>query len=206
MHAADAIDSDLVEELADEERREWRLLGDEGVVSQHAFGSYLPLDTARAAVRRVAERLVAGLSDAAYKRDLPALPSFNEVTWGLYPQGTGRITKHADPADYGGVIAIFALLGAASFRVFGPDAEVVEWQTGPGQLGPLRGARWPHETSRCPRHEVDPPESGERMIVTLRSNSGERRNRPHRVRIRLRDQKRIAGSTVHQGYRRVQNL
>jgi len=172
MHAADAIDSDLVEELADEERREWRLLGDEGVVSQHAFGSYLPLDTARAAVRRVAERLVAGLSDAAYKRDLPTLPPFNEVTWGRYPQGTGRITKHADPADYGGVIAIFTLRGAASFRVFRPDAEVVEWQTDPGQLALLRGARWPHETSRCPLHEVDPPDSGERMIMTLRSNSG----------------------------------
>jgi hypothetical protein len=84
------------------------------------------LDTARAAVRRVAERLVARLVDAAYKWDLPTLPSFNEVTWGRYLQGAGRITKHADPADYGGVIAIFTLRGAASFRVFGPDAEVVE--------------------------------------------------------------------------------
>ena len=45
------------------------------------------------------------------------LPSFNEVTWGRYPQGTGRITKHADPSEYGGVVAIFTLQGAATFRV-----------------------------------------------------------------------------------------
>lgn len=171
MHVADAVDRDLVEELADEDRRQWRLLGDEGVVRQHAFGSYLPLDSARSAVRRGGAALVAGLSGAAEQRGLPALPPFNEVTWGRYPQGTGRITKHADPTEYGGVIAIFTLRGAATFRVFDTDAEVVEWETGPGQLALLRGAGWPHEGSRCPLHEVDPPSSGERMIMTLRSNS-----------------------------------
>lgn len=168
----DALDGGVVEELADEDRRRWRLLGDEGVVRQHAYGSYLPLEAAKAAVRGVAGGLVAGLSDAAGQRGLPALPAFNEVTWGRYPARAGRISRHADPADYGGVIAVFTLRGAATFRVFGPDGGAVEWETGAGQLALLRGSGWPDEASRCPLHEVDPPPSGERMIMTLRCNSG----------------------------------
>lgn len=61
----DAVERDLVDELAEEDRRQWRLLGDEGVVRQHAFGAYLPLAAARSAVRRVADDLAAGLSGAA---------------------------------------------------------------------------------------------------------------------------------------------
>jgi hypothetical protein len=83
MHVSEAVGGDLVERLADEDRRQWRLLGDEGVVRQHAFGSYLPLETARTAVRRVADGLVAGLSGAAQQR---GLPSFNEVAWSRYPE------------------------------------------------------------------------------------------------------------------------
>ncbi|MHB8504455.1 MAG: hypothetical protein ACYDEN_01850 [Acidimicrobiales bacterium] len=58
------------------------------------------------------------------------------------------------------------------FRVFAPDDTMVEWETAAGQLALLRGMGWPHEASRCPLHEVDPPWSGERMILTLRSNRG----------------------------------
>ena len=67
---------------------------------------------------------------------------------------------------------VVTLRGAATFRVFGPDDGPVEWETGAGQLALLRGSGWPDEVSRCPLHEVDPPSSGERMIMTLRRNSG----------------------------------
>ena len=167
-----ALDGDVLRAVTHDDRRQWRLLGDEGVVRQHAYGSYLPLEAARAAVRGVAGGLVAGLSDAAGQRGLPAPRGFNEVTWGRYPARTGRISRHAYPADYGGVIAVFTLRGAAAFRVFRPDGGAVEWETGAGQLALLRGSGWPDEASRCPLHEVDPPSSGERMIMTLRCNSG----------------------------------
>ena len=58
------------------------------------------------------------------------------------------------------MIATFTLRGAATFRVFGPDGGAVEWETGAGQLALLRGSGWPHEASRCPLHEVDPPGLG----------------------------------------------
>ena len=98
----DAVDGGLVEEPADEDRRRWRLLGDEGVVRQHAYGSYLPLKAAKAAVRGVADGLVAGLSGAAGQRGLPALRAFNEVTWGRYrPAPDGSAATPIRPTTAG---------------------------------------------------------------------------------------------------------
>src|SRR5438270_342221 len=166
-----AVSSELVAHLADEDGRQWRLLGDEGVVHQHAFGSYTPLSEARLTVRRLGTELVSGISAIAARRGLPAPPVFNEVTWTRYPERTGQITRHSDPPEYHGVIAIFTLRGSALFRVFDAEGEPTEWSTIPGDLAVLCGARWPFEHARCPLHEVEPPPTGERMIMTFRSNA-----------------------------------
>ncbi|HLH99400.1 MAG TPA: hypothetical protein VKV06_01350 [Acidimicrobiales bacterium] len=171
-HVPAAIDTDLAERLADDDRRQWRLLGDEGGVHQHAFGSYTPFRETLPAVRLVGERLIAGLSETARRRGLPAPSDFNEATWGRYPAKSGRITVHSDPREYGGIIAVFTLRGHAIFRVFDGNNKPTEWETGPGQLALLRGAGWPCANSRCPAHEVDPPTTEERMIMTFRHNCG----------------------------------
>lgn len=167
-----AMTSELVARLAEEDRRQWRLLGDEGVVHQHAFGSYIPFGDARRMVRRLGSELVSGIAAVAMRRDLPAPPAFNEVTWTRYPERTGQITRHSDPPEYHGVIAIFTLRGSALFRVFDAEGESTEWSTTPGHLAVLCGARWPREDVRCPLHEVEPPPTGERMIMTFRANAG----------------------------------
>jgi len=168
----EALTTAVIDQVREDDRRQWRLLGDEGGVQQHAFGSYLPFDETLPAVRALGDRLVADLSDAALRLGLPALPRFNEVTWGRYPAGTGRISAHQDPAEYGGVIAVFTLQGQALFRILDGQGTAAEWQTGPGQLALLRGAGWPRPDSRCPVHEVMPPQVGDRTIMTFRHNLG----------------------------------
>jgi hypothetical protein len=170
--AQEALDGTLTAQLAEDHGREWHVAGDEGVVRQHVLGSYTPFAKAPPVVRAVGDRLIAGLSSAAEQHGLPTLPRFNEATWGRYPPGTGHITAHRDPPAYRGVIAVFTLYGQARFRVWDVDHEVTEWDTGPGQLVILRGSGWPKADSRCPRHDVEPPKHDERMIMTLRYNSG----------------------------------
>lgn len=167
-----ALMASVAEQVAEDDRRQWRLLGDEGGVQQHAFGSYLPFDETLPVIRALGHQLVAGLSDAARRLGLPALPRFNEVTWGRYPAGTGRISAHQDPVEYGGVIAVFTLRGYAVFRILDGQRTAAEWETGPGQLALLRGAGWPRSDSRCPVHEAMPPQVGERLILTFRYNVG----------------------------------
>ncbi len=167
-----AVGPELTERLGADDRRQWRLLGDEGMVRQHAYGSYLHIADALPAVRAVGDQVVGGLSAAARRRGLPAVPAFNEVTWSRYPPQAGRITAHRDPTEYAGIIAVFTLRGQAVFRTIDQDRKPTEWDTTPGQLVVLRGSGWPRNDSRCPVHEVEAPQTGERMIMTLRYNSG----------------------------------
>jgi hypothetical protein len=167
-----ALSIDLAVQLAEDDRRQWRLLGNEGRVAQHAFGAYMPFADTLPGVRATGDDLVSGLSEAAEHRGLPVVPSFNEATWSRWPARTGRITSHRDPKEYGGVIAIFTLRGHATFRVFDDQNRATEWETGPGQLAMLRGTGWPRSDSRCIVHEVEPPIADERMIMTFRHNSG----------------------------------
>jgi hypothetical protein len=166
-----AVSWPQVDQLGAGDGCRWNLLEDEGVARQHGFGTYLPFERTRPAVRRIGNEVAIGLSQAARRRGLPDLPGFNEVTWTRYPPQRGRITKHRDFAEYGGVIAVFTLQGSANFRVFNSETDAVEWRASPGQVVLLRGAGWPTDSHRCPPHEVDPPTSGERIIMTLRSNS-----------------------------------
>ena len=95
--------------------------------------------------------------------------SWDLVIWLHIP---GHTTAHRDPAAYGGVVAVFNLFGQALFRVWDADGEAAEWETGRGQLVLMRAAGWPQPDSRCPLHEVEPPRDEERMIMTLRHNTG----------------------------------
>jgi hypothetical protein len=167
-----ALSVDLAQQLGEDDRRQWRLLGNEGKVEQHAFGAYMPFTETLPLARGMGDDLIAGLSEAAKRRGLPEVPGFNEATWSRWPVRTGRITAHRDPREYGGIIAIFTLRGRAMFRVFDDDQQATEWETGPGQLAILRGNGWPLSDSRCLVHEVEPPTSEERMIMTFRYNSG----------------------------------
>ena len=167
----DAVRSRQIDLLGAPDDSRWRLLEDEGVARQHGFGAYLAFETAPPAVRQVGSAIILGLSKAAQRLGLPDPSDFNEATWTRYPQQDGRITKHRDFPEYGGVIAVFTLRGSAIFRVFESDAEVVEWPTIPGHVVVLRGAGWPSGAHRCPPHAVDAPPEGERVIMTLRSNS-----------------------------------
>lgn len=170
--APQALDDALARRLAEDDGRQWRTAGDKGVVRQHVIGSYRPFAEAPAAVRAVGDEVVGRLSAEAGRQGLVPVPPFNEATWGRYPAGTGHITAHRDPAAYGGVVAVFTLFGQALFRVWDADGEAAEWETGSGQLVLMRAAGWPQTDSRCPLHEVEPPRDEERMIMTLRHNTG----------------------------------
>lgn len=169
--APEAVDASMAARLGEDDGRTWRIAGDEGVVRQHVIGSYSPFSEALPVVRAVGDRLVTGLCVAAEAQGIPPVPSFNEVTWGRYPAGTGRITAHRDPRAFGGVVAVFTLYGHARFRAWNTAGDVSEWETGPGQLVILRAAGWPAFDSQCPVHEVEPPEHAERMIMTVRHNT-----------------------------------
>ncbi len=76
--APHAIDKTLAAELAKDDGRRWRVAGDEGVVRQYVVGSYTPLAQAPAIVGAIGDEVVARLSAAAERQDLPALPRFDE--------------------------------------------------------------------------------------------------------------------------------
>jgi hypothetical protein len=167
-----ALGAEVVDQLAYDDTHRWRVPGDEPVVHQHAYGSYLPFAEARPEVRQAGADLVAGLTAAAGRFGLPPVPGFNEARWGRSPSGVGRVSAQRDPPEYGGVIAVFTLRGRATFRVIDPDRALAEWETAPGHIVILRGAGWPRRASRCPPHDADWPPDGERLIMTLRHNSG----------------------------------
>lgn len=167
-----ALDPVLLRRLDDDDRREWWPIADESVARQHGESAFLPLSAAGEAVRVLARQLVNGLSEAARHQGLPELPDFNEVVWARYPKAKGRVTAHRDPPNWGGVIAIATLRGAATFRVLGQGRRVREWQVTPGTLVLLRGTGWPRAGERGPVHEVDPPAAGERATLSLHANAG----------------------------------
>lgn len=179
-----ALGDDLVQHLIGTERPPWHVLpANEGVVHQDGFGSYMVLADAAPLVRRLGDSIVLELTNAA-PQALPAIPDFNEVSWTLYPAGTGHITAHRDPAAYGGIIAIATLLGRATFRIWSGDVlgtpervlmggiPPTQWDAAAGDLILLRGNGWPTPATRCPMHEADSPPDGERVIMTFRYNTG----------------------------------
>ena len=174
VRLVEAVAIPVVQALLDTRRPAWHPLPEEeGVVRQHGSGSYLPVDDAEATVRNLATEIVASLTDAMAVLGVVQVPPFNEVTWTHYPDGRGHITAHRDPPAYGGVIAVVTLEGSARFRVWEDHegSRVEEWPTGTGDIVVLRGHGWPRSDLRCPRHEVDPPAQGDRMIMTLRHNT-----------------------------------
>jgi hypothetical protein len=142
---------------------------EEGIVRQCGQATGGSLAVADAVVRKLADNIVAAISAASAGATRP--PSFNEVTWTLYPEGSGHITAHRDPSGVGGVIAIVTLHGTAAFGIEGPSGDV-QWLTGTGDVVLLCGNGWPTEETRCPVHVVGPPVGGNRMIMTLRHNKG----------------------------------
>ena len=101
------------------------------------------------------------------------MPEFNEATWRHIPaRCRAHLPLTGHPAAYGGVVAVFTLDGHALFRAWDDQGEEMAWDTGPGQIVIMRGAGWPENNSKCPRHEVEPPHDEERMIMTLRHNKG----------------------------------
>jgi hypothetical protein len=164
-----AASAELVAILADEDRRTWRRLEEEGLAQPDGSGAYLPFDQARPAVRHAGDELTASLSAAAAELGLPPLPGFDEVTWTSSPSKRTQSSAYRDPPHHVGVIAVFTLRGIATIRVLTGDGQVMEWATGPGHLVLLRGRDWPGPGMRGPRHSVDPPALGERMILTLRA-------------------------------------
>lgn len=142
---------------------------EEGIVRQSGRATGGALAESAPVVRELGDALVSSLSVASPR--LAGPPSFNEVTWSLYPEGVGHITAHRDPAGVGGVIAIVTLQGTAEFSVR-TSGEHVEWLTEPGDLVLLCGNGWPEDETRCPLHAVGPPVGSDRMILTFRHNKG----------------------------------
>src|SRR6202044_2858568 len=122
-----AVGFGQIERLAAKDGSRWVLLEDEGVARQHGFGTYMPFDSAQPAVRQLGIDLVLGLSRAAERRQLPAVPEFNEVSWTRYPAHQGMITRHRDFREYGGIIAVITLQGSSVFRVYDSPIDAVEW-------------------------------------------------------------------------------
>jgi len=165
-----ALSQESVDALIASRRVDWHDLPEvEGHVHQQGQGAYQPLAECDDVVRRFASELVDQLSEAAAAGGWSAVPKFNEVTWTFYPEGTGHITPHRDPPAYGGVVAVCTLVGRASFSILDGEPPT-QWFTAPGDVVVLCGHGWPRPDSLCPRHTVEPPERGDRMIMTLRSN------------------------------------
>ncbi len=171
VRLADAVAPASVRTLVDAPRPAWHHLPEqEGVVRQHGKGSYLPMDDCDDLVKAFASEVVGSLSAAAEGQGWPPMPMFNEVTWTLYPAGTGHITAHRDPPGCGGVIAVTTLVGTARFSVLDGDRSS-EWLTAAGDVVLLRGRGWPSPGALCPRHAVEPPIGGDRIIMTMRYNT-----------------------------------
>jgi hypothetical protein len=183
VHVRGAVDCGLAQHLVDAAREPWHALGPEGPVRQNGLASYMAVADAEPIVRNVGVDIVRELTHANASADLPAIPTFNEVSWTRYPARNGYITAHRDPSAYGGTIAIATLVGQATFRVWGgavlgTPSEVLaggatpcQWDTVAGDLILLRGNGWPTPGVRCPMHEADSPPDSERMIMTLRYNT-----------------------------------
>jgi hypothetical protein len=153
----------------------------EGVVRQIGSGAYGTVDATAPVVAEMASEITTAISRAVRPRH-PAPPTFNEVSWSHYPHGRGHITAHRDPDAFGGLIAIFALIGSATFRLWPNNAHGTptmvatrdrpsDWTVDAGDLVLIRGNRWPGSTDRCPVHEALVPAQSERVIMTLRSNA-----------------------------------
>lgn len=154
----------------------------EGVVRQIGSATSSKLVDVAPVVAQVASDIT---NEVARRSEIgmPEPPLFNEVSWSRYPSGRGHITAHRDPDAFVGLIAIFTLAGSATFRVWeggvlGHPDEVVsggrlpsDWTAEAGDVVVIRGNRWPTPTDRCPVHEALAPDTGERVIMTLRSNS-----------------------------------
>lgn len=171
MHVADAVDRDLVEELADEDRR-----GGVFWATRASFVSMRAARTCHWTARAPQRDEAAPLSSLA----CPVRPSREAFPPShLSTRSPGAATRKEPAASPSTPIPPSTAVSLRSSRSeapppFGSSIPTPRWsrvESGPGQLALLRGAGWPHEGSRCPLHEVDPPSSGERMIMTLRSNS-----------------------------------
>jgi hypothetical protein len=148
----------------------WQAETDVGSVRQGGVSSGRTFDDASAAVRELGVEIHTRVN-AARPAELPEVPPFTDASWSKSDRAAGHhfISAHRDPQPVGGVIAIVTLTGQARFRVWDDDG-VTEWLTGEGDLVLLRGNGWPTAEARCPLHEVDPPDYGERAILTLRHN------------------------------------
>jgi hypothetical protein len=147
-------------------------------VCQAGLSCNADIALANHSVRSFANSICDGINAA--RADASSLPSFNHAQWGQSNNGVHFITPHRDPPGAGGVIAIATLRGRAPFYVWDDEDDLPSWrhqrgvahswQTGDGDLVLLKGAGWPTERSRCPVHEVESPESGDRVTLTLRHN------------------------------------
>jgi hypothetical protein len=167
-----AVPMDLCREVAAAAPATWEVEQETiGNVRQCATSTGLYLDRAAEAVRQLGAEICDSLS-AAFPPGTTVPPLFNEVRWSKSEAGPGHsITAHRDPPLCGGVIAVVTLSGHAVFRVWSGEAEVA-WTTAAGDAVLLRGNGWPTEHATCLVHEAELPEEGERLIVTLRHNTG----------------------------------
>ncbi|HTU38454.1 MAG TPA: hypothetical protein VMF35_10565 [Acidimicrobiales bacterium] len=164
----EAVSPEDLERLIEARCSAWQALPEEeGVVRQGGFAAHADLGVTDASVRALAHELIDALG--AVLGEAAPLPSFNEVSWTLYPTGSGHITAHRDPAAFTGVIAVATLRGSATFRVSN-GRDHAEWDTAPGDVVLLGAHGWPG-SPHGPVHEVDPPVDGDRLIMTLRHNS-----------------------------------
>src|ERR1700733_12265535 len=129
LRLPDFLSQGLANELANVCTHGWHPLPpEEGVVRQNGFGSYVAYSDADPLVRHVGDALIDSLSPVLAETGFPALPSFNEASWTRYPRGVGHITAHRDPSAYEGIIAVFTLIGEATFRVWDePAGSKKEW-------------------------------------------------------------------------------
>jgi hypothetical protein len=163
-----AVPSHLLTGLIEARSSPWHPLPEEeGVVRQGGFAAHADLAVADASVQALAQQLTSELDPVV--GEAGPLPPFNEVSWTLYPAGSGHITAHRDPAAFTGVIAVITLHGSAMFRVSN-GVEHAEWKTSPGDVVLLGAQGWPGCLTG-PVHEVDPPVSHDRFIMSFRHNS-----------------------------------
>jgi hypothetical protein len=93
-----------------------------------------------------------------------------EAGIGVYRPGSVGITAHLDGRWYRRLIAVFTVVGSASFEVRdGRDGAILErWRAGPGSLTLLRGPGLAGVRDGRPFHAVHGPSRGVRCSLALR--------------------------------------
>jgi hypothetical protein len=160
------------------------------LLAEVACGQYSPLDPQIGTVRQRGDGLTIGVGDEAFplvarlvteltgevtasRVDGTADYEPNEITCQRYLDDSSGIAAHMDQRRYRLLVAVFTLVGEATFRVFenrSATKVVGAWTTRGGDLCLLRAPGLAGHSDGRPTHSVAGPTASARVSLTVRMN------------------------------------